>query len=328
MQRFEHFNASTANEAVSILNEYGEHAKVIAGGTDLLGCLRDGIWPEPPRAIINLKTVSELNYIAEEDDGVRIGAVTTLAEVADSALIREKYASLGEAARRTASPLLRNIGTLAGNICQENRCWYYRYPNQLGGRIDCIRKGGKKCLAVQGDNRYHSIFGAVNKCIAVNPSDTAPALVALSARIETSQRVIDIDAFFTAKNGMKSTVLEEGEIVTAIFLPKADPGWRTAFKKIALRKTIDFSIVNCAVAVMMRDSSISAARICLNGVHNNPYRPLAAEEILIGRSLEDVAARAAGEEAIAHAKPLPMNRYKVQMAQELVVDTLLACGQD
>jgi len=139
MQRFEHINVTTVNGAASALKKYKGHAKVIAGGTDLLGCLRDGIWPELPEAIINLKTIPGLCYIAEEGGGVRIGALTTLTEIVDSVLIRKKYPSMSEAARRTASPLLRNIGTLAGNICQENRCWYYRYPNHLGGRIDCIR---------------------------------------------------------------------------------------------------------------------------------------------------------------------------------------------
>lgn len=257
---------------------------------------------------------------------MRIGALTTLTDIAESPVVMEKYVALAEAARCTASPLLRNLGTLAGNICQENRCWYYRYPEKLGGQIDCVRKGGKKCLAVSGDSRYHSIFGAVNKCIAVNPSDTAPALVALAAKVKTSKRIIEIGEFFTAKNGMKSTVLDDDEIVTEIQIPEPKPGTKMAFKKIALRKTIDFAIVNCAAAVTSEGSKISAARVCLNGVYNNPYRATKAEEALIGRSLEEVSARAAGEAAVANAKPLPMNRYKVQMAKALVMDTLLVCG--
>jgi len=188
MRRFEHINAKTVKEAVANLNKYNGSAKAIAGGTDLLGALRDGIWPDSPAAIINLKSISGLSYIKEGTQGLKIGALTTLSDIAESALVAKNYTALADAARRTASPLLRNLGTLAGNICQENRCWYYRYPEKLSGRIDCARKGGKTCPAVQGDNRYHSIFGAVNKCIAVNPSDTAPALVALAAIIKTTKR--------------------------------------------------------------------------------------------------------------------------------------------
>lgn len=326
MRRFEHINAKTVKEAVAYLNKYNGAAKAIAGGTDLLGALRDGIWPASPPAIINLKTISDLNYIKAGTQGLKIGALTTLTDIAESDLVAKNCAALVDAARHTASPLLRNLGTLAGNICQENRCWYYRYPEKLGGRIDCARKGGKKCPAVQGDNRYHSIFGAVNKCIAVNPSDMAPALVASSATIKTSKRKIHIDDFFTANNGMKSTVLGPDEIVTEIQVPASAPGTKTAFKKIALRKTIDFAIVNCAVVIRGNDSSISEARVCLNGVFNNPYRAIGAEEVLKGRPFNEALAQEAGEAAVVDAKPLPMNRYKVQMAKALAMDTVLEAG--
>ena len=326
MRKFEHINAKTVKEAVANLNKFNGAAKAIAGGTDLLGALRDGIWPAPPAAIINLKSISGLSYIKEGTQGMQIGALTTLTDIAESALVEKNYTALANAARRTASPLLRNLGTLAGNICQENRCWYYRYPEKLGGRIDCARKGGKLCPAVQGDNRYHSIFGAVNKCIAVNPSDMAPALVAFAATIKTSKRSIPIDEFFTANNGMKSTVLEPDEIVTEIQMPLPVPGTKTAFKKIALRKTIDFAIVNCAVAITGNGSLISAARVCVNGVYNNPYRAIGAEEVLKSRSFDEALTQEAGEAAVAAAKPLPMNRYKVQMAKALVMDTVLEAG--
>ena len=325
MKRFEHINAKTVKEAVAKLNKYKGAAKIIAGGTDLLGALRDGIWPDPPAVIINLKSIAGLNYIKEGTQGLKIGALTTLTDIAESALIEKKYTALANAARRTASPLLRNLGTLAGNICQENRCWYYRYPDKLGGRIDCSRKGGKACPAVKGDNRYHSIFGAVNKCIAVNPSDMASALVALAATVKTSKRSIPIDEFFSANNGMKSTVLDANEIVTEIQVPNPVPGTRTAFKKIALRKTIDFAIVNCAVAITAKGSSISSTRVCMNGVYNNPYRATVAEELLMSRSFDETLAQEAGGAALVEAKPLPMNRYKVQIAKALVRDTLFAC---
>lgn len=325
MKSFEHIDASTIDEAVSILNQHQGRARVIAGGTDLLGGLKDEIWPQWPQVIVNLKTISGLQYMKAETKGLKIGALTTLTEIAESSLIRDKYTALHQAARRTASPLLRNLGTIAGNICQENRCWYYRYPNKLGGWIDCVRKGSQKCLAVTGDHRYHSIFGAVNKCISVNPSDTAPALVVFGAKIKTSKRLIAIEEFFSAKNGMKSTILEDDEIITEIQLPQTGAGMKSAFKKIALRKTIDFAIVNCAVALTTANEKVSSARICLNAVHNNPYRCFTAENVLLGKALDDLNAEAAGTAEAVKAKPLKQNKYKVQMAKTLVHDTVMCC---
>jgi xanthine dehydrogenase YagS FAD-binding subunit len=325
MKRFEHVNASTVEDAVSILKKYQGKARVIAGGTDLLGGLKDEIWPQRPQLIVNLKTISGLKYLKAAPEGLKIGALTSLTEIAESSLIRKKYTALHQAALLAASPLLRNLGTLAGNICQENRCWYYRYPKKLGGRINCVRKGGQKCLAVAGDHRYHSIFGAVNKCIAVHPSDTAPALVVLEAKIKTSKRLIAIEEFFSAKNGMKSTILEDDEIVTEIQLPQIRTGMKSAFKKIALRKTIDFAIVNCALALTIARKKVSSAKICLNAVHNNPYRSLEAESILVGKALDDQNAEAAGAAAVLKAKPLRQNKYKVQMAKTIVRDTIMSC---
>ncbi|MDD3066539.1 MAG: FAD binding domain-containing protein [Candidatus Gracilibacteria bacterium] len=270
MKRFKHLQAASVEDAVAALKEYGS-AHVIAGGSDLMGCLKDNLWMESPEAIINLKTIPGLDEIRKEDDGLHLGALVTLTRIAESYTVRSGWPGLAEAARKTGSPLLRNMGTIAGNICQQNRCWYFRYPDKIGGRIDCVRKGGKRCLAVPGDHRYHSIFGAVNKCIAVNPSDTAPALVALNAQVETSRRTIPIDAFFSAERGAASTVLEHDEIVTAIFVPQQEEGARSAFRKVAMRKSIDFALVNCAVALVLDGGVVKSVRICLNGVHNNPY---------------------------------------------------------
>jgi xanthine dehydrogenase YagS FAD-binding subunit len=326
MKQFKHIDAATVDEAVSSLNRYQGKSRVIAGGTDLLGGLKDAIWPQEPEVIVNLKTISGMQYLRKDADGLKIGALTSLTEIAESSLIRDKYTALHQAALRTASPLLRNLGTVAGNICQENRCWYYRYPKKLGGRIDCVRKGSEQCLAVTGDHRYHSIFGALNKCIAVNPSDTAPALVVLEAKIKTSKRLIAIEEFFSAKNGMKSTILDDDEIITEIQLPQAGARMKSAFKKMALRKTIDFAIVNCAVALTTASAKISSAKICLNAVHNNPYRCLAGEDVLVGKVLDDLNAEAAGAAAVLKAKPLKQNKYKVQMAKTLVRDTVMACN--
>ena len=324
MKRFTHINATSAEHAVSCLQEYKDSSYVIAGGSDLLGCLKDNLWMQTPEAIVNLKTIEGLSYIKEEGSTLHIGALTTLTEVAESSIVKKLAPALAEAARRTASPLLRNMGTLGGNICQENRCWYYRYPSKLGGRIDCVRKGGTKCFAVIGEHRYHSIFGAVNKCIAVNPSDTAPALIALNATIKTTKRTIAIDEFFSAAHGAGSTILDRDEIVREILVPVAAKSAVSAFKKIAFRKSIDFALVTCAIALEKDADKITAVRICLNGVYNNPMRSQEAEEFLLGKVLTEDIAKEAGEIALQNAKSLFQNIYKVQLAKTLVADTLLS----
>nr|WP_321258723.1 xanthine dehydrogenase family protein subunit M [uncultured Pseudodesulfovibrio sp.] len=325
MKRFNHFDATSIEEAVALLNGSEGPAYVMGGGSDLMGCLKDNLWMEAPERIVNLKTIPGLKEIRVEDDGLHIGALATLTEVAESDSVKEQWPGLAEAARRTASPLLRNMGTIAGNICQENRCWYYRYPDKIGGRIDCVRKGGKRCLAVPGDHRFHSIFGAVNKCIAVNPSDTAPAFIALNATVKTTKREIAIDDFFSAEMGAQSTILDRDEIVTEIVVPLPEAGPTSAFRKIAYRKSIDFALVNCAASVSAVDGKITSARICLNGVHNNPRRCEASEELLIGKELTEELAQEAGKAAVAEAKPLLQNGFKVQMAQTIVGDTLMDC---
>lgn len=327
MRRFDHVNAQSLAEAVQILEQHGSSARIIAGGTDLLGGLRDEIWMNYPTLIVNLKTVTGLNSIELTSEEVRIGALSTLTDVAASQLIQEHFPALAKAAWRTASPLLRNLGTIAGNICQENRCWYYRFPHRLGGRIECARKGGQKCLALAGDHRYHSIFGPVNKCVAVNSSDIAPALMVLGAKIQTTKRVIDITQFFSAQNGAKSTVLADNEIVTEIRLPMPSPGTNSAFTKTALRKTIDFALVNCAASVSLDQDRVSDVRVCLNGVFGNPYLAEHVAEVLLGCELSLETARLAGEAALSGARPLRQTGYKVQIAKALVVDTLMACLQ-
>lgn len=325
MKRFNHYDAASIDEAVTLLKESKGPAYVIAGGSDLMGCLKDNLWMESPERIINLKTIPGLKDIGIQDGSLHIGALVTLTELAESDIVKGQWPGLAEAARRTASPLLRNMGTVAGNICQENRCWYYRYPDKIGGRIDCVRKGGKRCLAVPGDHRFHSIFGAVKKCIAVNPSDTAPAFVALDAIIKTTQREIPVDEFFSAEMGAQSTILDREEIVLEIIVPAPKAGPTNAFCKIAYRKSIDFALVNCAASVTIEDGKIASARICLNGVHNNPRRCTSSEEALIGKPLTEALAQEAGELAVAEAKPLLQNGFKVQMARTIVSDTLMDC---
>jgi len=179
-----------------------------------------------------------------------------------------------------------------------------------------------------GDNRFHTIFGAVNGCIAVNPGDTAPALVALDAKIVTSKQTVDAEDFFAAVNGEKTTILDDDEIVTEIQVPTPAAGTKSAFIKFAPRKSIDFPVVNCAAAITSAGGTVSAARICLNAVHNNPYRATAAEESIVGKAIDESNAEAAGADAVEDASPASPaghNKYKIQIAKVLVKRTILAC---
>ena len=324
MKEFKHFNAYSVDEAVALMGRYGERAAVIAGGTDVLGKMKDAILPAYPEALVNIKTIKGLSYIKESGGMLDIGALTLLAEIADSATVKSKYAALAQAAGRTASPHLRNMGTIGGNICQDIRCWYYRNQNN---RFSCLRKKGGRCYAIKGDNRYHSIFGGSvsGGCFAVHPSDTAPALVALDAKIVTSSRTIEAEKFFEVKP-IKTTVLKADEIVTGIQVPEPAAGSSSAFLKFALRRSIDFPIVNCAAMITCKDGKVTAARICLNAVHVIPYRAVKAEQAITGRTLDEAAAEEAGAAAVAEAKPLEHNKYMVAIARTLVKRAILACA--
>jgi xanthine dehydrogenase YagS FAD-binding subunit len=323
MRKFRHINASSVDEAVSWLRRYGHKAYVIAGGTDLLGKMKDEILPTYPEAVINLKTIPGLDFIKEEDGMLKIGALSRLHDIAVNPTVKDRYPALAMAAHRTASPNIRQMGTIGGNICQDIRCWYYRNPRN---RFPCLRKGGGRCYAIDGDNRYHSIFGGSVEggCYAVHPSDTAPALIALNAKIITSRRRINAQDFFQV-DVLKTTVLDADEIVTEIHIPEPSNGTRSAFLKFAVRKSIDFPILNCAAMITSLAGKVSAARICLNAVFVKPYRAIKAEEAIVEKAIDETTAEAAGICALSDAKPLEHNRYMVHIGKTLVKRTILAC---
>ena len=316
MKAFNHVNVTTLAEARPALS--GGKAEIIAGGTDLIGRLKDNVLPDKmyPATVINIKTVNPgLDYIREEAGVLRIGATTRLADIASHQAIHQKYTALAQAALRVATPHVRDMGTIGGNLAQLHRCWYFRKPEN---RFNCVRKGGTTCFAMMGDNRYHSIFGNVNKCIAVHPSDIAPALIALNGTVVTNVRKIPIENFFDVKFP-SSTVLAPGEIITEIQVPAPPAGAKSAFLKFAIRKSIDFPIVNCAVMV-----GGGAPRIALNAVAPKPYRATKAEAAIAGKPINEANAEAAGAAAVEDAKPLAATKYKVQIAKTLVKRALLA----
>jgi xanthine dehydrogenase YagS FAD-binding subunit len=332
MKAFNHKNAKTLAEAKTALA--GGKGTIIAGGTDLIGQLKDNLFqqydddrfgklknkvaaPQYPATLVNIKTIPNLDYIKEEGGMLKIGATTRLADIAGNMTINQKYTALAQAALRVATPHVRDMGTIAGNIAQLHRCWYFRKPEN---RFPCIRKGGEKCFAMAGDNRYHSILGAAKgvACIAVHPSDLAPALIALDAKVVTTARTIPIEQFFDVKLP-SNTVLAADEIITEIQIPAPPAGAKSAFLKFAIRKSIDFPIVNCAVLIGGK-----APRIALNAVGPKPYRATKAEDSIAGKKINEAIAAAAGEAAVVDASPLAATKYKVQIAKTLVKRALLA----
>jgi xanthine dehydrogenase YagS FAD-binding subunit len=322
MKNFAHVNARSLDEAIAALQRYGKRAAVIAGGTDLLGKMKDEILSTYPEALVNIKTIPGLDLIEEQNGTLCIGALTRLEDIATDSRIVNAYPALAEAARRTASTHLREMGTIGGNICQDIRCWYYRNQNN---RFPCLRKGGGRCYAIDGDNRYHSIFGGSVEqgCYAVHPSDTAPALIALDATVKTSRRLISAEDFFQVSVA-KTTLLDDDEIVTEIQIPK--PAGKSAFVKFALRKAIDFPIVNCAAMIAVSRKKVTAARICLNAVYVKPYRATRAEEAIKGKAINEANAEAAGAAAVSNARPMPYNAYMVQVAKTMVKRAILGCA--
>ena len=316
MKPFNHVNATSLAEVKTALAD--GKTTIIAGGTDLLGTLKDNILRDYPATLINLKTVPGLDFIREEKGMLKIGATTRLADIAADPIVQKKYTALAQAASRVATPHVREMGTIGGNIAQLHRCWYFRKPEN---RFDCKRKGGSTCFAMMGDNRYHSIFGMKGGCMAVHISDTAPALIALNAKVVTDNRTIDVENFFEVQYP-GNTVLERDEIIKEINIPEPPKGAKSAFIKFAFRKAIDFPIVNCAVMV-----GGDKPRISLNAVAPTPHRATKAEAVLAGKSIRRISekdAAAAGEAAVADARPLKAAKFKVQIAKTLVKRAILS----
>jgi xanthine dehydrogenase YagS FAD-binding subunit len=322
MRTFTHINARTLNEACTALWKYKDKARLNAGGTDLLSTLKGDILFDYPETVINLKTIPGLDYIRKEGDVFKIGALARLSNVAKSPILRKNYRVLAEAANSVGSPQIRNVATLGGNLCQDVRCWYYRYPRHLGGPLGCTRKGNGPCLALTGDNRYHAIIGG-KKCFAVCPSDTAVALAVLNAKVIITglagERKIAVTEFFNPMGN----ALGRGEMVKEIEIPSLTDLAQQTFLKFTLRRPIDFAIVSVASVMTVEKGLCTDARIALGGAAAGPVRAKSAESGIVGRSVDEAAAAAAAEKALAGAKPLGKNAYKVEIAKTLVKRALL-----
>ena len=317
MAGFEFYQPADLHGAVTLMDRFGPDGWALAGGYDSLDWFKER--GKSPLAVIDLEGVTELRGIRAWEGGLEIGAMTTLSEVVDDSAVRTQFPLLSEAAGRVASPQIRNAGTLGGNVCQDARCWYYRYG------VNCYRAGGNTCYAAAPDamNREHAIFGA-SRCVAVSPSDTAPALVALDAsmvvRSAGGERVIKAEDFFMQPSVdiTRMTVLEPGDLLVSIRLPAAWSGADYYFEKVADRDTWDFALASVAAVFRMDGPTVAETRIVCGAVQCVPRRFSSVERIVRGQARTLDVAEAAAAAGGRGADPLAHNAYKVALTERLI----------
>ena len=317
MPAFELYQPNSVADAQKLLQQYGTDAWVMAGGLDSFDWLKDRI--KKPKVVVDLSGVDELKGIRTTDSGIEIGAMTTLTEVVRSPIIREKYGLLSEGAELAASPQIRNQGTIGGNVSQDARCWYYRagWP--------CYRAGGNICYAdaPMGRNREHAILHA-QRCVAVNPSDSAPALIALDAkfvlRTREGERIVDAEDYFIGPDIdiTRLHILRPGDLLTAIRIPSTWAGARFYFEKVRDRNVWDFALLNVASAMVVSDGRIERIRLAVNGAAARPLRLKAVEDAVRGKAPDATTGLMAGRLAVEGAVPLQFNAYKIPLMRNLV----------
>jgi xanthine dehydrogenase YagS FAD-binding subunit len=316
---FDYVRPTSLQAAIAQLADEG--AVVHAGGTDLLGCLRENVFAV--HKIVSISALRELDGITEGADGeLRIGALTTLRTVAEHALVRKRFSGLAQAASEAASPQLRNQGTIGGNICQKPRCWYYR------GDFNCLRKGGGTCFAADGENQFHCIFGSGGRCFIVHPSDTAPCLVALNATARVAGpggvREVPLEKFHVLPevDVQRETVLGPREIVTEIRIPALAAGTRSSYRKVRARRSWDFALAGVALALRFDGKRVVEGRVVLGGAAPVPWRSAEVEQAIRGRALDPEVVGAAAKAVVAGAEPLAKNGYKIPLFQGVIEEEL------
>jgi xanthine dehydrogenase YagS FAD-binding subunit len=317
MPAFELLQPSSITDAQKLLEHQGRDGWVLAGGMDSFDWLKDRI--KKPKVVVDLSGIAELKGIRTTADGIEIGAMTTLTEVVQHPVIKQKYKLLAESAESVASPQIRNQGTIGGNVTQDARCWYYRagWP--------CYRAGGNICYAdtPEGRNREHAILNA-ERCVAVNPSDTAPALIAIDAkfviRTPKGERVIDAEDYFVGPDIDITSlhVLKPGDLLTAIRIPSAWAGAQFYFEKVRDRNVWDFPLLNVASAMVISNGVIDKIRIAVNGAAARPLRLTAVEDAVHGKLANAATGVMAGKLAVQGAVALQFNAYKVPLMRNLV----------
>ncbi|HEY2962756.1 MAG TPA: xanthine dehydrogenase family protein subunit M [Pyrinomonadaceae bacterium] len=333
MKAFEWTNPTSIAEAVKLLSassvaaDIDEAPRPIAGGQDLLTTMKD--YTSRPARLVNLKQIRGLDRITLNARGLTIGALVTLSELEEHAGVRKSFPGLSEAAHSIATPQIRNLGTVGGNLCQRPRCWYFRLEE-----VVCLKKGGSECYAATGENKYNAIIAGGPSYI-VHPSDLAPMLLALGARVTVSgaggRRVIPLDKFFTLPsqgNIRRENVLQNDDIITEVFVPASSLAAHSTYLKFKERESLDFALASVAAGVQLApDRSVRDVRIVLGGVAPIPWRVPAAEKFLIGKQLNNETLSEAAKISLAEAKPLEKNAYKVPLAQTLVRRALAKAAQ-
>lgn len=322
MQSFEYANPTTLKEATALLGSSWDEAQVLAGGTDLISLMKDYI--VSPKRVVNIKGVKELGGIRKSGSGLRIGALVTFDELANSAAVRSEYPSIHTAVLGISSPQIRNMGTAGGDLCQRPRCWYYRTGNGL-----LAQKDGKS-LVEQGENQYHAIFGG-GPAHFVSASSLGPALVALGANVKlvskSGSRDVPVQEFFVmpASGSPREIALQPGEILTEINIPSA-ASLKNATYEIREREALDWPLATASVGLRMKGSTVESAKVVLGHVAPKPWEARAAEDFLKGKTITEQTAEQAGAEAVKDARPLSDNEYKVQLAKVAVKRALLAAA--
>ena len=330
MKAFEWHSPTTVAQAVKLLRmdteDVDEAPRPLAGGQDLLTTMKERL--TRPMRVVNLKTIKGLNTIAgDAKRGLKIGALTTLTEIEEHPVIKRDFPALAEAAHSVASPQIRNLGTIGGNLCQRPRCWYYRLEH-----VVCIKKGGSFCYSATGENKYNAILGGGPSYI-VHPSDLAPVLVALGASVNITgpagPRVLPLGKFFTLpREGriMRENVLRDDEIITEINVPPSAVALRSTYLKFKERASLDFALASVAAALEMNGETVKQARVVLGGVAPIPWRATKAEAFLAGKKLTPEVLEEAANLALTGAKPLAKNGYKVPLTKTLVRRALAQAG--
>jgi len=322
MKQFALFNPATLEEAVALLGVDPASTALLAGGMDLLGRLKTRVGT--PERVVNLKSIPGLDAVRETPEGLNVGPLVKLTDLAKDSRVRQNYLALAQAAESIGSVQIRNAGTVGGNLCQHPRCWYYRHPD-----FPCLQKGGTICYAQGGENRYHAILGG-GPCFFAHPSDLAPAFIVCDAKARLigpqGQRHVAIENLYRLpieqlRVGM---ALDPGEILAEVVVPTPPAGARSTYVKFKERPSFDFSLVGVAARLAIEKGKVAAARVALSGVAPVPWRAAAAEKALVGSALDEAAARQAAEAVVEESVPLLHNRYKIPLTRTIVRRALLS----
>jgi xanthine dehydrogenase YagS FAD-binding subunit len=326
MKSFELYEPTTVSEAVSLLDKFGATGKVLGGGSDLVtGVMKDWVQGKGmpyTQQLVDLTTINELSGIKVGSDGAHIGATTTLTDIIESKDLQQQVPLLTAAAASVASPLIRNFGTLGGNINQRPRCWFFR-----GENFNCYKKGGDFCYAVTGDNRYHAIIGG-ELCYIVHPSDTSTALLALNATAQVAGpggvRDVPFDQYFIGprEDVLRENILKPNEVLTEVFIPAPAAGTKMGWTKLKDRQVYDFALTSVAVVFTADGATWNDGRVVLGGVSPVPYRAKVVEDAIKGKDIKSSISAAAAQIRTV-ARPMSLNAYKVDIAQGLVERTVL-----